>query len=231
MMSPVYQVKKVFFGNFDLKAVGGADQNITGFVRMGGHLPPNRVKGICGVVQANLERTEVFFGQDALLFYGNRIELASNYNCNPPFSSAELAGYADRPYVNKTSVKFKRGDKFYAIPVGEMKLSSGRLEMIRKLIEHVRVNLPAWMVDLVRVEIEWGSHGFMRAFGHVFSSFPQGLREAALEAGWFYKLKNWGEARIRGKVIVETVYLPKPRIIYTPLGGLPDWARAYMHRR
>jgi hypothetical protein len=183
------------------------------------------------MVQASPERTEVFFGQDALLFYGDRKVLASNYNCKPPFSSAELAGYADRPYVNKTSVQFKMGEKFYAIPVGEMKLAPGRLELIRKLIEHVRVNLPAWMADLVRVEVERDSHGFMRAFGHVFSSFPQGLREAALKAGWFYELENWGEARIKGKLIVETVDIPRPRIIYTPLGGLPDWARAYMRTR
>ena len=199
---------------------------------MGASQGRSKVMGICIIFQYNPKSRELFLDHDHPFFYGNELDFTKNYGLvgeyntrRHPFNPDELAAYLDKPYAATFERQAKKGSGFYFVPIDEMRLGSSQKGLVRKLMEKAVLEMPTWVANLEVVHKSLDDVKERKSFNAHFASFPQALREAAIEEGSF--LTFWTNLETRTR---EELRLPTAHIIYSPVGGLPGWARDYVHR-
>lgn len=219
--------------NFNLRAVRAPDGTINGFVRMTSVKGRSKVSGICAFFQVNTQTGKIYIDEQSLFFCGHQKDLAKNYNQSnwlqrsSPFSDTELAPYSDHQYSVHTGEcdRAAKSGGFYRIPVAEMRLGSTQQMMIGHLMEQVKANMPEWVRGLVLDQVNLTDVNKRRAFGVLFSVFPNDFKEAAIAAGSYYH-----NHQVQSETSTELMHLPTLVLIFTPVGGLPPWAKAHRRR-
>lgn len=182
--------------------------------------------------QYNPISNDLFVDRDHPFFYGNELDFTKNFGLvganntrRHPFKPEELEGFLDKPYSPTFAKQADKGKGFYFVPIEDMRLGSAQKSLVRRLIEKAVEDMPSWVMELEEVSKNLGDPKDRKSFNAHFASFPMALKEAAIEAGSFMTFWTNLETRTR-----EILRLPTARIIFAPVGGLPPWARDYVHR-
>lgn len=208
-----------------IRAVKGPDQVINGIIRLTGSRGTTKIWGICTFFQANPQSGQIYIDDQSMFFCGSLGDLVKNYNRNGAndcrLSDDKLIPYVDHPY---SSLPNSVAD-FYRIPIAEMRLGTGQQALIDQLMEQVKADMPEWVRGLVHTRIDLKDKNKKKSFDALFRAFPNALKEAAIAAGSFYL--NHQATTETG---TELLHLPTLSLIYTPMGGLPPWAKANRRR-
>lgn len=226
---PRRSISLPFNRSYGVRAVGSPDVALHGFVRMKGKRGSVKVEGFCGFFQAGPEG--VFFDSRSLFFYGTVATLAKNYRREPPFSNEELAGFSDKPYATASTgtplepTLRKAATRYKAIPLDQMQLRPNQNALLEMLIKETEAKLPQWIRTLRTVEVAKSDASSIRGLRRSLSRFPNELKLEAQETESYYTTNFARQGRDS-----ESAVFPATRIILTPMGGLPRWAKVYMRR-
>lgn len=210
---------------FSIRAVEVNEADIRGLIRMSGKRKGYSTEPLTGIMvpfKARAEGLEVF--SDFKFFYGDQYMLANNYNTGrPPITKAELKEAMDKEGLKKRGEEIHR---YYLLPVESMGLSQGQQEVVEALVAMAEQRLPAWLGRLGRTEIKDQPQGKLPAdFTQSFKYFPQSIIKAAIKSGAYYLYTC--DARTS---VADTFDSPVIRVLSTPMGGLPQWAKDFMRR-
>ncbi|MFH1542709.1 MAG: hypothetical protein ABIE84_06430 [bacterium] len=141
----------------------------------------------------------------------------------------DLALYQDKMYSPTTAVIDRRQSAnigFVSIPIDVMRLGESALDLIARLAEDAQSLLPE-KIDEIEERPIGDDVNAQKTFGSVFGNFPLALKVMALEQGSYFATR-WDTANTF--VDAERAVILGARIISTPIGGLPPWAKDYVRR-
>lgn len=177
---------------FNIKAVEREDKSLLGVVRMFGKYKSYRARGLCLRFEADEDRENLRVDRQNAFFYGNTEDLGYNYFRESPFSDQELKDFKDKSYSAKTNLSDRAGKPyigFVLIPLEEMRITGPRRQsLIETIIHEAEKNLPQWIKNLTPIGVRTNEPNSMKGFGRSFASFPEDLKQRALETGLFYTL-------------------------------------------
>ncbi|MFH1387133.1 MAG: hypothetical protein ABIH50_05660 [bacterium] len=211
---------------FTIRATTDEAMGLFGFIRMRGKEGHTKVAGIGSRFSFNPERTEGFFDQQ-LVFYGYLKTLNENYRRKLPFLGG-LGGYAVRPFNDRTSYPLEERESWiYQIPVEKMELTSEQKKLAEKLFCEAREKMPVWLQRMTEIKVDYDDPNFRKGgFEHGFLEYPIELREAALKNCAYFSLMAGSSLEE-----YEELNVPRAKIILTPMGGLPQWAKDLWKKR
>ncbi|MAG02300.1 hypothetical protein CMI42_03105 [Candidatus Pacearchaeota archaeon] len=209
---------------FNLRAVSDGENAYSGVVMINSS-GTKMLKGISCFFQRNDNDNTLLLGRDKLFFYGGIRQLRANFN------GERYLGIDSRSFVDKTGGRYlasndHRGteSEYFMIPYDELKLEKSRERLVSDLLKRLEEDHLQLFRDQIKVDLK--SDDFeIRSFNRDFNLFPEALREQATEDGFYFKNKVSETAGTQEEIDVKP-----PRIFYTAIGGVPDWAKKIWKR-
>ena len=175
---------------------------------------------------------KVTFYESEPFFYDTAGELLANYRAVPRISFLDQSEFQDKPNSGKRQEGYlfngrlmQVDDSHYLmIPLESMCLEKLNRELVDEATEKAQKELSDLLDNMKRVDLA-DNRRSRNILGSNFGKFPKQLKESAEAANHFYRAKG---SRIY--TLSEAFYLPPIRLVSTPMGGLPEWAKQYWKR-
>ena len=209
-----------FSATYNFRAVQEEDGSVSGVVRTTAKRGISNIAGICAVFQATDE--QLFIAQKDLFFYGAAKDLDANYRSRCPIPNDQLSEMRDihgGSHGRGASVIIKSGypSGYFSIPYTQLGLDSGKRELTLDTLKHLEEIMHCHLPKFERKRADnWQAR-------EAFRNFPLALSHLARERGTFLSHRT----QIT-RTTVEQYERPPLRIISTPMGGMPGWAKDYM---
>ena len=207
------------------------EKRLVGDIRINAH---KQNLGLCGIHVPGLVVGEgdarIFqFDKEKVFFYGRLQDLYDTIDTRMglPQLTFDPVQFKDREIPFPGGLKSVRygipkeeNSFYYSIPMSLVPLDDTRRDMLEKTLGR----MPRYSSQLFKalniIEGEPGSPAFLTRIKMNTKGFPTFFQDQAFRKGRLYT------SRISDQFSTsETVYVPKTRIISTPMGGLPEWAR------
>ncbi len=214
---------------FHARLVNSPDKSLQGALWISSSETPTcRIRNICGFLQIDSQRTQIYFDKNNLFFYGTHKLLQRNFTRDLAHKdiTTRLGTYKDRD-LNPTYGVHSQADQagFVAIPVDELGLSYTRKRMLDLLVEEAELALPRLVSMLEEVPVKLDTRYEKVNFRKDFLCVPTEIMQNAIRAGTYYR-GSITKANTRR----ETVKREHARVIYDSHLGFPEWMNAYLRR-
>ncbi|NQU18471.1 MAG: hypothetical protein HQ564_10475 [Candidatus Saganbacteria bacterium] len=190
-----------------------------GAVSMSGQRGHTRLKGVCMSLEG--KGGDVFVDQENPYFYGTKKDLIANFR-RIPFRDSHLERLVDRTislHVSREHQSVRVETARFLIPLDLMRLSAEYAKLKDEVTTEVVANLPEWISRWDEVVLENDPRVLH------FSFLPGALKKDAFEKGSFFVFNV-----SRRNKFDQLLELPRARMVYSPIGGMPRWMKDFVRR-
>lgn len=207
--------KNTFYVRLNLKGVS-SEEGIRGYVRIKGIYRVHRFSGFMVPFTHNEQASH--FKRDEVFWYGNEDHLWKLYGGLPNPGDALLHMLPeDNPLLSQT---------YYRFPLEHTPLNRRERASLDEFVNIAEEKFPVYVKTLspvtYRVDAEQDEELFHKLSDQL-EIFPLDILETAMGKGEFYS----AIVELTKKNASRSLK-PRTRIIYTPMGGLPEWAKPYV---
>jgi hypothetical protein len=224
-------------GQGRIAAVEGKRRTLNGFVRISGRDERAHLEGLCLFFNYNSNNEQLSLFKSSAFFHGNTQELAINYwNQVSPNLGGHIKDY--QTYPDFIFWYERIPSDLFNIPFSAMDLDRAHEALALRLMDSAEIRLPGAMQTITQVyrdskskrgknpQFNPGYHDFS---SHVFSQLRCKFPYLFVIDAEKKERYNYGRVCLDCSKSVQSP--PVARIISTPWGGLPNWAREYVRRR